>query len=444
MGSTPKDQGLPQANRVQTTLISTESLDLKTSLAQSKLELEMKKSHQMNRLNWITFAKILYDQLEKSKQPLYPSTDPASFLGGVNQINVQQVDKVSRDNFVKALAQIAGMLPLISKEEYEYRHPGEQAISYQQIETQLLCCPYSLLTWDNLIDLIFQCNRPLVPEEPSQQLEILDQEALSPSYFHQGDEAVSMLQQEQRVTEMRRAAEHGNAQVGFYTLGRTSPIKGSENKMQRVIAAAQNDRLQAANESLDEKRGSSHSSVVFCDSPRNSSKEKQARANMESQVMRQKQSSSSRISEIDDGSDSDDEVEDSQPKVSRAAAAKPASAAPTHEEKKCSEVETQKASAPEQEQIKSNLLKTYQIPGVASQSNGESFTLWEHSDFVSNKQIRKDNVAGHIKSRTNCSKEFSEGMQSSFAQNLGQAYHTGVSFGSPIELKEQIKRERHA
>ena len=168
-------------------MISTDSLDFKTSLAQSKLEAEMKKSHQMNRLNWITYAKILFDQLEKSKQPLYPNTDPASFLGGINQINVQQVDKVSRDNFVKALAQIAGMLPLISKEEYEYRHPGEQAISYQQIETQLLCCPHSLLTWDNLIDLIFQCNRQSTPEQPPQQAEILDQEEQQPSGSPEGD-----------------------------------------------------------------------------------------------------------------------------------------------------------------------------------------------------------------------------------------------------------------
>ena len=90
-------------------------------------------------------------------------------------------------------------------------------------------------------------------------------------------------------------------------------------------------------------------------------------------------------------------------------------------------------------------LKTQLAPGGGtSQSNGESFTLWEHSDLVSNKHIRRDNMAGHIKSRTNCSKDFSDGMLASFDQNLGQAYHTGVSFGSPIELKEQIKRERYA
>jgi hypothetical protein len=52
------------------------------------------------------------------------------------------------------LNKIINLLPLVSPEEYNYRFPSEQAISFIQLENQLMCSPNSQLTWDNLIDLL--------------------------------------------------------------------------------------------------------------------------------------------------------------------------------------------------------------------------------------------------------------------------------------------------
>ena len=52
------------------------------------------------------------------------------------------------------------MLPLMSEQEYRYRFPSEQAISFLQIENQLMCSRYSRMTWDNIIDLLLTINKP--------------------------------------------------------------------------------------------------------------------------------------------------------------------------------------------------------------------------------------------------------------------------------------------
>jgi hypothetical protein len=46
------------------------------------------------------------------------------------------------------------MLPLMSEQEYQYRFPSEQAISFIQIENKLMCSKYTKMTWDNIIDLL--------------------------------------------------------------------------------------------------------------------------------------------------------------------------------------------------------------------------------------------------------------------------------------------------
>ena len=78
-------------------------------------------------------------------------------------------------------------------------------------------------------------------------------------------------------------------------------------------------------------------------------KENQIRANMESQVMKQKESSSSRISEIDDGSDSEEDGGGARPVEPQTGDIRKTGMFPLLEEKKCSEAETQKASGPEHE-----------------------------------------------------------------------------------------------
>lgn len=81
---------------------------------------EIKKTYMMNRLNWITYLKILYDQLEKSQQPEIPDKNSAisSFLSShslrVNPKNQRIIERVERESFVRALQKIMDMLPLLS------------------------------------------------------------------------------------------------------------------------------------------------------------------------------------------------------------------------------------------------------------------------------------------------------------------------------------------
>ena len=104
-----------------------------------------KKSFMMNRLNWITYLKILYDQLEKTKQLEVDrkSLDSNSFLISINTpINKNQrvIERVDKTQFIKALQKIISLLPLMSEEEYDYRYPSDKAIKFEEMENNIMCC----------------------------------------------------------------------------------------------------------------------------------------------------------------------------------------------------------------------------------------------------------------------------------------------------------------
>ena len=88
---------------------------------------ETRKQYLMNRINWITYLKILYDQLEKVKEPLQPRKKKKSFLsdtllserevfstGSDNDHFSPIVEKVSRDSLVLGLTKILNCIPLMS------------------------------------------------------------------------------------------------------------------------------------------------------------------------------------------------------------------------------------------------------------------------------------------------------------------------------------------
>ena len=113
----------------------------------------------MNRLNWMTYLKILFDQLEKVIEPI-PIAKKKSFLNREVSYHASKstLERVNRDSFVKALIKIESLLPLVSVEDYVSKFGNEQAISFYQIENQLMCSQYSNLSWDNLIDLLMLSN----------------------------------------------------------------------------------------------------------------------------------------------------------------------------------------------------------------------------------------------------------------------------------------------
>lgn len=89
----------------------------------------------MNRLNWMRYLKILYDQIFKIKVaiPSQNQKSQASFLSlnskdfhsnpgspaaSSNQTLTFQ-EKIERDQLVKALRKTGGLLPLMTKSAYE-------------------------------------------------------------------------------------------------------------------------------------------------------------------------------------------------------------------------------------------------------------------------------------------------------------------------------------
>lgn len=69
----------------------------------------------MNRMNWITYLKVLFDELESFTQVT----------------NKQK--HVEHGNFLKALKKIKNMLPLQTKSEYS-KTCGEVSFSYREVE----------------------------------------------------------------------------------------------------------------------------------------------------------------------------------------------------------------------------------------------------------------------------------------------------------------------
>ncbi len=85
----------------------------------------------MNRMNWLTYLKVLFDQLEQFSQ------------------NKQK--HVENQNFIKALKKIKNLLPLQTKNEY-YKNSSEVAFTYQDVENGVIGMP-KYITWDNVIDI---------------------------------------------------------------------------------------------------------------------------------------------------------------------------------------------------------------------------------------------------------------------------------------------------
>lgn len=116
----------------------------------------------MNRLNWITYLKILYDQLEKTKQPELldrKSMSSNSFLNN-SPLNKQNriIERVDKSQFMKALSKIMSLLPLMSEVEYNYRYPSDKAIRFNEMENNIMCCQSQYLTWDAIIDILLMIN----------------------------------------------------------------------------------------------------------------------------------------------------------------------------------------------------------------------------------------------------------------------------------------------
>lgn len=127
----------------------------------------------MNRVNWIQYLKMVYDQLEKiqvAEEPPRNLQNHRSFLSintrsskepgaaSSNRPNVRYIEKVSRDQFAKALQKVMSLLPLISEKEYEYRYPSEKGISFEQVYNHFMACSYRELTWDKIIELLVIIN----------------------------------------------------------------------------------------------------------------------------------------------------------------------------------------------------------------------------------------------------------------------------------------------
>ena len=110
--------------------------------------------------------KILYDQLEKIKEPEFISVQKEGSFLSTPRRSKNLIEKIHRDQFVKALDKIMNMLPLMSEQEYRYRFPSEQAISFIQIENKLMCSRHTKMTWDNIIDLLLTIQKSPETEDP--------------------------------------------------------------------------------------------------------------------------------------------------------------------------------------------------------------------------------------------------------------------------------------
>ncbi len=85
----------------------------------------------MNRMNWITYLKVLFDQLE-------------SF----NQNKQKHVDNL---NFTKGLKKIKSLLPLMPRNDY-YKNASDVAFTYKEVEQGVVSMP-KYINWDMVIDI---------------------------------------------------------------------------------------------------------------------------------------------------------------------------------------------------------------------------------------------------------------------------------------------------
>lgn len=85
----------------------------------------------MNRMNWITYLKVLFDQLDS--------------------FNSNKLKHVESENFLTGLKKIKHILPLQSRNEY-MKNSSEIAFSYKEVESVISQMP-EYITWDNIIDV---------------------------------------------------------------------------------------------------------------------------------------------------------------------------------------------------------------------------------------------------------------------------------------------------
>ena len=125
----------------------------------------------MNRMNWIQYLKMVYDQLEKTMVPeevprqlnnhksfLSINTRSSKEVASSNLPFVRQVEKVSRDQLVKAIKKVMNLLPLMPQKEYLLRYPSEKGITFEQVQNYFMVCQYRELTWDKIMDLLVMIN----------------------------------------------------------------------------------------------------------------------------------------------------------------------------------------------------------------------------------------------------------------------------------------------
>lgn len=82
-------------------------------------------------MNWITYLKVLFDQLESFTQ------------------NKQK--HVEKENFIKALQKIKNLLPLQTKNDY-LKTSSDISFTYLEVETGIYHMP-KFINWDNVIDV---------------------------------------------------------------------------------------------------------------------------------------------------------------------------------------------------------------------------------------------------------------------------------------------------
>ena len=116
---------------IQCSFVSSECNDTKVKYSENPSTEAQRNLFVMNRMNWITYLKVLFDQLESFNQ------------------NKQK--HVETSNFVKGFRKIKHLLPLQTRNDY-YKNCSEVAFSYKEVENGIIKMP-KYITWDNIIDI---------------------------------------------------------------------------------------------------------------------------------------------------------------------------------------------------------------------------------------------------------------------------------------------------
>eukprot|EP00347_Sterkiella_histriomuscorum_P016987 403351092 len=118
---------------IQCSFVSSECNETKQQYKQQEMpSIDAQKSLQvMNRMNWITYLKVLFDQLES--------------------FNQNKLKHVETANFLKGLKKIKHLLPLQTRNQY-FKNCSEVAFSYKEVESGVIKMP-EYITWDNIIDV---------------------------------------------------------------------------------------------------------------------------------------------------------------------------------------------------------------------------------------------------------------------------------------------------